>query len=182
MAFFRGFSSLKKAMETGLEIKMGDGDRKIVHFLDSEPLGVYEHTVKELGFKRFTCLQGSGEECPLCQREVKKGSAGYFRVLDTEDNKIKLFARRGFKNLSAIEAQNVDDPLTKTAYRIVRTGKGKDDTVYTLTALQNTPTTEAVLKRKDELDIEKILSPKKRSEILALLGSNEEDDPVTDFE
>lgn len=181
MAFFRGFGAIKETMNSGHGLRIDDGERKIVHFLDEEPLGLYEHPVQELGFKRYTCLQGSGEDCPMCERGMKKGSAGYFRILDTTDNRVKTFARRGFKDLAAIEELNKDAPLTKTAYRISRTGKALN-TIYVLSALQNTPTTEAMLARKDELDIEKILSPKKRSEILSLLGSNEEDDPVTDFE
>ena len=170
-----------------------EGDTKTVHFLDNEPTGVFEHSVQDLNFRSFTCLEGSGEQCPLCEAGNPKRYIGYFPVLDTDDNKVKMFGRgiTDVQSLAVLDgmmskyAPDGKGNLTFCAIQLTKSGTGKKSK-YNFFPIPNIVTTPDMLKRVGEINFENKLAPKKRAELMGILGgggsSAKEDDPVSSFE
>lgn len=192
----KGYKPAEDASEAmkGKKIFLKEGESKQIHFLDDEPVGVYEHNFyKEK--KTFTCLEGSGEACPMCEGGNNKKYTGYFPVIDSATNKVCMLGR-GVKDVGALKLLNESvkknlfngkegSGLKSCAFMMTRSGEGVN-TVYNFMPLVGVITTPEMLARKDEINFELKLAPKKRSEILGILSgigssSNSEDDPVTSF-
>jgi hypothetical protein len=123
-------------------ILKGD-EEAVIRFLTYEPICINEHFLPNAkGQKNFTCLQGTGEECPLCAAGLKPRFVGAYIILDTRheswekngekktrENTIKL-AKWGVRSLKVISKMHSKRGLASFDWEATRTGSGTD-TQYT---------------------------------------------------
>ena len=134
---FKGIGALSEAVKKqSMEIlKIEDGQSRVVRILvDAEELiGVYEHTEQFGGsWKTLTCLDRNDNrkgECPLCAAGKSASFKAYIPMLDTNDNKVKIFkaSKDVVKQLLGLIEEYGD--LTDRDYKIVRNG-AKLQTTY----------------------------------------------------
>jgi len=160
-----------------------------VRFMSGEPINIFEHNIRIDGkFAQRTCLQGTGEKCPLCERGDKKRFVGVFCVIDRRTNKwtskgdgkkhvevnqVKMW-RCGHRILGMLEKFIAKrGKLTGYDIEVTRSGAGTD-TIYNMIPGDWLKVAED--KEKQPLDLLKILKPKSRVELLRELGGAVKDD------
>lgn len=157
-----------------------------VRVLDPEPVNIRAHFVKGKGW--FTCIQGI-ENCPLCEEAGKQGSPVgkaqnqfIFNVLDpreytsektgeTYKNQVKLW-RVGITLLRMLNKKRSKyGPLDTCSLEISKMGSGQS-TAWNIEVDNAEPVT---LSEDQELyDLEEVLAPKSRAELLAIFSMSEE--------
>ena len=177
-----GFKKVREKKESkgggGNFFSLKDGDEADVRFLDEEPVCIYEHFVR-VGSSAmwFTCLDGTGEECPACEKGIAKRFSGSFSVIDRRDDKVKLY-KAGIRVLKVLDKINTKKGLTRRDVSISRTGGGTD-TQYNFMPGDKAPM-EGKDKKKEKLDLEMILKPRGRKKMLEFMESSKTEDDDDD--
>lgn len=143
-----------------------DGKSATVRFLQDKPLCVFEHRVK-VGDKHrtLTCLEGTGEACPLCEANIPKTFKGYYSIM--QDGQVKQY-KVGVTVLKTLDKFfGKYNTLKDRTYEISRVGGGLK-TTYTFAPDDKAPFSD---KEKDAklIDFEKILAPKTRAQVQGIM-------------
>lgn len=145
-----------------------DGKSATVRFLQDKPLCVFEHRVK-VGEKHrtLTCLEGTGEVCPLCEANIPKTFKGYYSIM--QDGMVKQY-KVGVTVLKTLDKFfGKYNTLKDRTYEISRVGGGLK-TTYTFAPDDKAPFSEAE-KAAKLIDFEKILAPKTRTQIQGIMSA-----------
>jgi len=166
-----------------------DGETKKIQFLENEPFCIYQHTLQVDGkWQSFTCLQGSGEECPLCEKGTPARFVGLFTVIDHSEEdkrwKYKVFTQgiRVLKQLERLAAK--PKGMNGYIFEISRTGNGVD-TSYNFDTYEERPLTAE--DKKMVSDFIEVSAPMKRADLQVKIGdkpdssvpADEPDDDLT---
>lgn len=157
---------------------IGDGDSAKIQFLEEEPTCIYQHMIQIEGrWQSFTCLQGSGEECPICERGNNPRFVGVFTVInhsvDDEKFKYQMFTQ-GIRVLKQLErlAQKPKG-LNGYIFEISRTGAGVD-TSYNFDTIEERALTDK--DKKSAIEFGSLLKPNSRAKVLGKLSGKEEEE------
>ena len=156
---------------------IGDGDSAQIQFLEAEPTCIYQHMIQIEGrWQSFTCLQGSGEECPICERGNNPRFVGVFSVINhsVDDDKFKFqMFTQGIRVLKQLErlAQKPKG-LNGYIFEISRTGGGVD-TSYNFDTIEERKLTEA--DKKGGINFGSMLKPQSRAKVLGRLSGEKEE-------
>lgn len=165
----------------------------LIRFLTDEPINIMEHNIRMLNrFESRTCLEGTGEVCPLCEAGHKRRVVGIYAVIDRrehvwkdkktqqdkkEKDQIKIW-RCGQRSVSTLERFLAKyGTLKGRNFEVTRIGAGTD-TVYNFVpeAPQALPMDKAKVP-----NIIDLVKPKSRAIILRELGqilTKEEDEVI----
>lgn len=199
-----GFQAAKREMKRNEarrgswtpEFWLKDGESADIRLLTDEPMCLYQHRVA-IGTQKYaprTCL-GEGNNCPLCKVGNKRQFVGVFKILDrreekwtskdgkahAQENTVKVWrcGQRILGQLEALHAKKGD--LTSYDINMTRNGKGLETTYLPIPDAPE-KLSKADRKKRDEtkIDLEKVLAPKSRTELLAEMGASGDEGDVAD--
>jgi hypothetical protein len=162
-------------------------EQAVVRVLDPETWNIRSHFNKKDN-TWYTCIQGE-ENCPFCERGIKANNQFILQVLDkrvmtdkngnehTNEVKIWRTGARVFRALSAFKGKYGD--LTTLDLEVTRLGVGKQ-TQYQI--LPENFNSEQDMAEIELYNLEEILQPKTRLELLQVLGEDDGDDDDGDEE
>lgn len=159
-----------------------DGESRKIQFIETDPFCIYEHTLQVDGkWKSITCLQGSGEECPICEDGNTARFVGKFTVIDFSEEKeqwrIKVYTQ-GIRVLKQLERlAKKEKGLNGYVFEVSRTGGGVD-TAYNFDTVEERELTSE--EKKKAQDFSKSVKPLNRKQVLNLLGESVDDEDVND--
>lgn len=181
-----------------------DGDEAQIRFLTEEPITFYEHTVKGSvnGKEKYDNVVCIGEDCPLCNEGDRPSFKGAFLIWDKRpyeytdregkkqkgEGQLRLYVA-GTKVLSQLERLSERYGLTDRDYIITRAGSGtstsymfdRSDEVHKLTEAEIKNMLTDKLKEKYNGTLDSLYSiVEEQIEILANIGADEDDEPVSD--
>jgi hypothetical protein len=159
------------------EFFLKSGETAKINIVDEDSFNIRDHFVQGKGF--FTCIQGIGEEnCPLCESGIKATNHFVFNVVDhreytdkkgvTHKDQVKIW-RLGITLLRVLEKKRSRHGAYPTLdVEISKMGQGQS-TAYDIEVEKRAK--KFVLPEGAELyDMEKVLAPKSRKELLAILN------------
>lgn len=187
---FQAVEEHQKAVSSGGNFvpffSLKDGEDAIIRFVTKEPVVIYEHYIPNAKGKRnYTCLEGTGEECPLCAAGNKPSFRGVFAVIDfrkdtwqkdgEEKNaqyQVKIM-KHGIKALKAIATMDKKRGLEEYDWEIIRSGGGTDTSYSLLPEPKHDLPQEAIDKVAETDWQEKLyeeLEPMPAEQLLKVLG------------
>jgi hypothetical protein len=162
---------------------LSTGETRRVRILEEAPHSIRRHFVQKDGRKYYTCLQGTDVECPLCIAGNKSAFAGFFTVIDYEDDKnedgtakppmsrIKQ-ARFGIRALRSLMGC-VQRYGAVNTYDLDITCANKDEGIYNFVPIgagSENPISDDY-KDAEPLDHESLLKPNSPEELRAVVAS-----------
>jgi hypothetical protein len=202
-----GYESMKKHIAQQVaqkkssyvpEFWLKDGEEAGIRIL-TEPICIFSHRLMRPGRKvpdMLTCLEGTGQLCPLCeagQKAYPRQWQAVYAVIDRRkeewvdkqgtkhrhQNRVKLW-RAGQRIAGLLEKkQSKFGDLRNYELEISRTGTAFN-TMYSIEVGNKQPLTAAEKEARDKFDIIKVIQPKTRSELLALIGGVAEEESSED--
>ena len=205
----RGYEGVKRevaqqALRTKFtpEFYIKEEDGEVPFRILTDPINIYVHEVKSRDRKwpdKYTCLEGTGEECPFCEAGAKTYPRRYnavYAVIDRRSNEwrskkdgkvhkekdqVKLWRCSG-KLAAIVEKRNAKvGDIKKYECSLTRTGSDTS-TTYMVDVDDRKALSPEDIKKRDGFDYISIIRPKKRSEILALIGGapagEDDEDPI----
>lgn len=164
----KGLANMKQAMEKSAEfLKLKNNEAKVIRVLvpADEIIGTYEHTEQFGGFwKTVPCL--GKNECPLCAAGKRASFRAYIPVLDTSDNKVKIFKANKDTVKFIIGLVEEYGDLTARDFKLVRSGDGLN-TTYQLFAKDPAPRDLSDIELPD---IESMVTPMSKEALLDLMN------------
>ena len=187
--FTTGFESLPSGSGNFAEsLRIETGETRRVRFFEAEPFNVRRHYImRQEGQRYFTCLEGTGEYCPLCAIVNNAAFSSFFSVIDYDeaekDNVVKQlrFGVRAARGLMAIPAIIA---ATITSCDMSITCVKRDEGTYNFIPLTDRKEIPAEFQDCEPLDHKKILVPQTRQHLLdVVLGltateENKEEDTI----
>lgn len=162
-----------------------DGDIAKVRFAhgDDKDLDVYVvHKVKMAGKDKYiACLSPTNQACPLCQAGHRPTVRLFLTLMDTRDNKMKLWDRGKTEIPNILALITRYGRLDGRYYEIQRHGKkGSTDTSYQFFPLDPIPNPEP-LKREPIIGETGFILQKTADEMRSLLNEIDLDGSVTQY-
>lgn len=163
-----------------------DGDEATIRVLDEAPFNIRDHYVKAKK-SWFTC---AGDDCPLCEQGNKATNHFVFNVLDTREwvdkkgeshsNEVKIW-RVGIRLLRLLGKKTAKyGPINSYDITVSRLGGGTN-TTYDIDVEAKTLDTEVHIPDGQELyDLEEVLQPKSRAELVGISTGSKSDENDTD--
>lgn len=159
------------------EFFLKGGDSAKINILDEESFNIRDHFVNGKGF--FTCIQGIGDDnCPLCESGIKATNHFVFNVLDHREyvdkkgnshkDQVKIW-RVGITLLRVLEKKrSKHGAYPSLDIEVSKMGQGQS-VAYDIEVEKRAK--KVTLPEGAELyDLEQVLAPKSRKELLAMLN------------
>jgi len=164
----KGLGAIQENLGSSNEyLKLKDGEGVVLRILvpSTELIAVWEHTEQFAGrWKTVTCL--GKDTCPLCLAGKRASFKAYVPLLDTADDKVKIFkaSRDSIKQIIGLVEEYGE--LNKNTFKLVRKGM-KLDTTYQF--FYKKDDTDYDLSQYDVPNIEEIVKPMEREAMIALM-------------
>jgi len=172
MAIMKGFTAIKEEQKKGIPtLKLKDGEGAVIRFIQdpSEIISVYEYT-EQIGGRWVTFTAPEYNEDPMRAMGKKPSFKTYFLVADRSDeDRVKIF--KASKTVGGAITGLLEEygDLRDRDFKIVRQGE-KLKTTY-----QFFPKDKSKFELSEDVELpnlEEMLTPKTREEILAIMNSD----------